>query len=106
MAFRRNMPEVARPLIEAGCDVVESPEMRALQAAELVPLVGDVDAIIAGNDRVDASVPAAPQLKIVSRWGIGVDAVDLAAATAHGVVVTNTPGLTANAVADFSFCLM
>lgn len=107
MAFRRNMPAVARPLVDAGCEVAESPEMRALQAAELVPLVGDVDAIIAGNDRVDGSVfAAAPQLKIVSRWGIGVDAVDLAAATAHGVVVTNTPGLTANAVADFSFCLM
>ena len=107
MAFRRHLPDVGRPLVEAGCEVVESPEMRALQAAELAPLVGDVDAIIAGNDQVDAAVlAAAPRLRIVSRWGIGVDAVDLEAATAHGVVVTNTPGLTANAVADFSFCLM
>ena len=48
----------------------------------------------------------APQLRHVSRIGIGYDAVDVAAATARGVVVTNTPGANANAVADFTMGLL
>ncbi len=106
-AFRSEMPESARPLTDAGCEVVEGPEWRPMTAEELAVILPGVDAVIAGNDRFEASVfPPADRLKVISRWGIGVDAIDLAAATRHGVIVTNTPGLTANAVGDFTFMLM
>jgi phosphoglycerate dehydrogenase-like enzyme len=106
-AFRRELPGSAEPLLAAGCEVIESPEWRLLEADELASVIPGIDGCIAGNDRFTRAVfECADRLKVVSRWGIGVDAVDLAAATDHGVVVTNTPGLTADAVADFAFMLM
>ena len=57
--------------------------------------MADVDALIVRSDKVTAEViGAAKNLKIVVRAGAGYDNVDLAAATARGIVVMNTPGRT------------
>lgn len=72
--------------------------------ADLLAAVADADALIIRSDKVDAEVlNAAKQLKIVVRAGAGYDNVDLAAATAHGVCVENTPGRNSNAVAELVF---
>ena len=77
------------------------------EKAELLAAVADVDAIIIRSDKVDAEVlDAAKQLKIVVRAGAGYDNVDLEAATAHNVVVMNTPGQNANAVAELVLGLL
>ena len=74
---------------------------------QLLEAVKDVNAIIIRSDVIDADVfDAAPELKIVVRAGAGYDNVDLAAATAHGVCVMNTPGQNANAVAELAIGLM
>ncbi len=74
--------------------------------AMLLNAVADADALIIRSDKIDAEVlDAARQLKIVVRAGAGYDNVDLAAATAHGVVVQNTPGQNSNAVAELVFGL-
>lgn len=74
---------------------------------ELLDAVADADAIIIRSDIVDAEViEAAKQLKIVVRAGAGYDNVDLQAATAANVVVMNTPGQNANAVAELAAGLM
>ncbi|EJX07106.1 D-3-phosphoglycerate dehydrogenase, partial [gut metagenome] len=68
---------------------------------QLLEAVADVEAIIIRSDKVDAEVlDAAKNLKIVVRAGAGYDNVDLEAATAHQVVVMNTPGQNSNAVAE------
>jgi D-3-phosphoglycerate dehydrogenase len=75
--------------------------------SKLLAASSDVDAIIIRSDVIDAEVfDAAKQLKIVVRAGAGFDNVDLAAATAHGVCVMNTPGQNSNAVAELVFGLM
>ncbi len=75
--------------------------------AQLLDAVKDADALIIRSDKVDGEVlDAAKNLKIVVRAGAGYDNVDLAAATAHGVVVENTPGQNANAVAELVFGLL
>lgn len=75
--------------------------------AQLLDAVKDVDALIIRSDVIDNEVfDAAKQLKIVVRAGAGYDNVDLAAATAHGVCVMNTPGQNSNAVAELAFGLM
>ncbi len=75
--------------------------------AELLEAVADVDALIIRSDKVTSEVlAAAPNLKIVVRAGAGYDNVDLEAATARGVVVMNTPGQNANAVAELTIAMM
>ena len=74
---------------------------------ELKAAVADVQALIVRSDKVTPAVlDEAPQLKIVVRAGAGFDNVDLAAATAHGVVVMNTPGQNSNAVAELAIAMM
>lgn len=73
----------------------------------LLDAVADADALIIRSDVVDNEVlDAAKQLKIVVRAGAGYDNIDLAAATAHGVVAMNTPGQNSNAVAELALGLM
>jgi D-3-phosphoglycerate dehydrogenase len=75
--------------------------------AQILEAVADAEAIIIRSDIVDAEVlEAAKKLKIVVRAGAGYDNVDLAAATAHNVVVMNTPGQNSNAVAELALGLM
>ena len=74
---------------------------------QLLDAVVDANAIIIRSDIIDAEViAAAKQLKIVVRAGAGYDNVDLAAATNAGVIVMNTPGQNANAVAELVFGLL
>jgi len=71
------------------------------EKAQLLDAAKDANAIIIRSDIIDAEVlDAAKELKIVVRAGAGYDNVDLAAATAHNVVVMNTPGQNSNAVAE------
>ncbi|MBQ2526115.1 MAG: 3-phosphoglycerate dehydrogenase, partial [Bacteroidales bacterium] len=94
-----------KEIIEAAgyefCALEKYPEQ-----ADLVKAVADVDALIIRSDKVTAKVlEAAKNLKIVVRAGAGFDNVDLAAATAHNVVVMNTPGQNANAVAELAIAM-
>ncbi|MTV27087.1 phosphoglycerate dehydrogenase [Nitriliruptoraceae bacterium ZYF776] len=89
----------------AGHEVVRIDPAHDLDtvAASLADAVG----WIAGTGPVTADhLAVAPHLRVVARYGVGVDAVDLAAATGRGVVVTNTPGANADAVADHTIGLM
>ena len=75
--------------------------------AQLLEAVADADALIIRSDKVTAEViEAARNLKIVVRAGAGYDNVDLAAASARGVVVMNTPGQNSNAVAELALAMM
>lgn len=74
---------------------------------QLLDAVADADALIVRSDKVTAEViAAAKNLKIVVRAGAGYDNVDLAAATARGIVVMNTPGQNSNAVAELAIAMM
>ncbi len=92
-----------RAVIEdAGAELVLLEKYTA--KSDLLAAVADVDALIIRSDKVDAEVlDAGKNLKIVVRAGAGYDNVDLAAATAHGVCVQNTPGQNSNAVAELVF---
>lgn len=93
----------------AGCDLVMHQQAGSLKAGDLLSLLPACDAVLASVETYSAetlSSPAAARLKIISRWGVGYDAVDLAAATANGIVVTNTPGFLDEAVADYTFALL
>jgi D-3-phosphoglycerate dehydrogenase / 2-oxoglutarate reductase len=79
----------------------------AHQHAALEETLSGAVAWIAGTSPIDdRHLVAAPNLKVVARYGTGCDSVDLAAAARRGVIVTNTPGANAEAVADHTVGLM
>lgn len=95
-----------KDILEAAGHEVALLEKYAEQS-DFVSAVADAEAIIIRSDKVTAEViAAAPKLKIVVRAGAGYDNVDLAAATAAGVVVMNTPGQNSNAVAELAVAMM
>jgi phosphoglycerate dehydrogenase-like enzyme len=78
-----------------------------LTAAELAPIVADADGLLAGLDEITQLVfERAPRLRVVARYGVGVDRIELAAAAQHGVTITNTPNANANAVAELTLALV
>lgn len=89
------------------------PEISGQELAgdELVAAMADIDGVIAGDDQFTDDVMAQlPQLKVISKWGIGLDGIDLAAAAARDITVTNTPGMFGDEVAEqalgYMLCLV
>lgn len=102
----QNSDLIAR--LENVCDeIVYNPHGRPLQADELPDLLADCEGYIAGLDFITADViRACPKLKVISRYGTGLDRVDLAAARDAGILVTNTPGANSTAVAELAMGLI
>jgi glyoxylate reductase len=92
----------------AGHDVEMRDVPGPIAREELLEKVCDVDALICLlSDRIDIEViDAAPALKIIANLGVGTDNIDIAAAHAKGIVVTNTPGALTETTADFTFALL
>ena len=89
----------------AGHRILRGPAHHDLD--ELRVLLHGADAWIAGTGPVTAEhLAAAPKLKIIARYGVGTEAVDLDAARSRGIPVSNTPGANADAVADHAVGLM
>jgi phosphoglycerate dehydrogenase-like enzyme len=88
-------------LAAGGCDIQVVPVAERLEETELLPLVADVDGIICGDDRITRRViEAAPRLRVILKWGTGIDSIDLAAARDRGIAVCNTPDAFTAPVAD------
>lgn len=87
---------------QAGVDVVRAVVTERLSEAELLGYAREVDGVLCGDDQFTAQVLQrfAPRLKVISKWGTGVDSIDLRAAEALGIQVFNTPDAFTDAVAD------
>lgn len=95
------LPRYEQELGATDCEMIVRIPMERLTEEELLPLVGDVDGIICGDDRLTARVlEAAPRLKVISKWGTGIDSIDTASAKSRGIVVCNSPGAFSDPVAD------
>ncbi|MCX7856923.1 MAG: phosphoglycerate dehydrogenase [Deltaproteobacteria bacterium] len=96
------------PVLEQSVgEVIHNPLGRPLKAKELLELVKDIDGWIAGLDEINWEViRAANRLKVISRYGVGVDRIDIKEASRKGIVITNTPGSNSVAVAEMTICLM
>ena len=108
-SFKPSIPSPALDQLRsfAGGTLVFNPHNRPLSEDELIPLLDGCDGCIAGLDPFTRTVVySARTLKVISRYGAGVDNVDLAAANERGITVCNTPGVNAEAVADLAFGLM
>jgi glyoxylate reductase len=106
---------VTRPIPEAGMAILRAagleihlrPEESPIPRDELLAGVAHADALLCMlTDRVDAAVLDAGPLRVVSNVAVGVDNIDLEAARARGVPVTNTPGALTDATADMAMALL
>lgn len=108
-SFDCNANPAIDKLVRAGFEVRSNPHGRRLTEGEVGDLLaqGEVVGMIAGVEPLTRKVlDRAPMLKVVSRCGIGMDSVDLAAAADRGIGVFNTPGAPVSAVAELTLGLM
>jgi len=91
-----------RPMLaENDVEIVVPTVQERLEEAELLTLVGDIDGAICGDDRFTAKVlQAAPKLKVISKWGTGIDSLDQTTAKQLGIAICNTPNAFSEPVAD------
>jgi D-3-phosphoglycerate dehydrogenase len=83
-------------------------ERGPLSEARMLELVGEVDALLCGDDAVTKAVidKALPRLKVIAKYGIGVDKIDVDYATACGIPVSFCPGVNHTTVAEHVFALL
>lgn len=105
----RKIPQQAIEMVRAAAavrlwDREDAPPPRDVILRE----VRDVDGVLSLlTDRMDGEVmDAAPRLRVVSNFAVGFDNIDVPAATQRRIVVTNTPEVLTETVADFAVCLM
>lgn len=99
--MQRTWDHFKHQLDEAGYDYDLPEVVQALSEAELLEIIDRYDGFIAGDDDVTGKViEQGGRLKVISKWGVGVDGIDRETAKARGVVVTNTPGTFGEEVAD------
>ena len=81
---------------------------KRLPEAELLPIVADATALVVRSETkvTKKVIEAAKQLRVVGRAGVGVDNVDIEAATQHGIVVMNTPGGNTVTTAELTFAML
>ena len=108
---------VTRRIPDAGLDLLRqsypnfsmNPEDRVLTRAELLENVRGLDGLLSLlTDKLDGEAmdAAGPNLKVIANHAVGFDNVDLRAATARGILVTNTPGVLTDATADHAWALL
>ncbi len=106
--MQRTLPFLQGQIDDARLEVVV-PELTSQHFSEdeLISLLPGMTAIIAGDDTISRRVlESTDDLKILIKWGIGMDAIDAAAAEDRGVIVRNTPGVFGAEVAESAFAYM
>lgn len=106
-SFGKTNPELIKTLEAKVGKVIVNTLGRSLNSAEVSALIVDCDGYIAGLDQIDRiALLNANRLKVISRYGVGVDNVDINFAKQNGIVVTNTPGANSIAVAELTLGLI
>ena len=106
-SYGKTDPQVFDTLRDAGLEVVRNETDGILDKEGMKALLADCDGIIVGVDPMDAEViAAAPKLKAIAKYGVGVDNIDLEAAKARGIKVSRTVGANSEAVADYAMALI
>jgi glyoxylate reductase len=104
----RELPGNAVERLQSAAQVEVWPDKEPPPREELLSQAARADALLTLlTDRVDAALlDGGPKLRIVSNMAVGFDNIDVEAATARGVLVTNTPGVLTETTADFAFALL
>jgi glyoxylate reductase len=104
----RRIPEAGLNKLARRCQVEIWPEPLPPPYETLISKTSECDGILSLlTDKIDAGLmDRCPRLKVVSNFAVGVNNIDIPAATARGISVGNTPGVLTDATADMAFCLL
>lgn len=104
----RRWPETVERALQERFDVVLNSADRPLSQTELVQAMAEFDVLCPTvSDRIDAGVIAGgDRVRLIANYGVGFDHIDLAAAGAKGIAVSNTPGVLTDATADIALTLL
>ena len=104
----RRWPDEVERALQERFEVVLNHADRALSAAELAQAMGEFDVICPTvSDKIDAEVlGGGDRVKLIANYGVGFDHIDLAAAKAKGIAVSNTPDVLTDATADIAMTLL
>ncbi len=106
-SFGKNNPELFESLRNAGLEVLRNESGGILDEAAMKKLLAPCAGVILGVDPLNAAVlEAAPDLRAVAKYGVGLDNIDLDLCKTRGIKVSRTVGANSNAVADYAFALM
>lgn len=106
-SFCKYSKEPIKKLEKAGFEVVLNSYHRMMNEEEFIEQLQGVDAVILSTEKLNKTViDAAPSLKMVSRYGVGLDNIDLEYCKEKGIPVTVTRGGNSNAVAEFAVTLI
>lgn len=106
-SFGKTNPRIRQELESTVGRVIYNDRGRPLTSPEVRTLLADCDGYIAGLDTVDeSSLECAPRLKVIARYGVGLDRVDIEAATRRSIVVTYTPQANTSSVAELTIGLL
>src|SRR5512138_2635921 len=91
-----------------GLDIIVADVRERMEEQALLAYAGQFDGAVCGDDRFTARVleACAPRLRVISKWGTGIDSIDRVAAACHGIRVCNTPNAFTLPVADTVFGYM
>lgn len=93
--------EYQQRLASEGIELIPAQVEERLGEAELLKIIKDIDGIICGDDRITKRVlETAPRLKVISKWGTGIDSIDSTEAEQRGIPVYRTPNAFSEPVAD------
>lgn len=106
-SYGKNDPRLKTELESTVGEVIYNPTGKPLSSAEVKKLLPGIDGYIAGLDVIDRdALQGADCLKVIARYGVGIDSVDLQAAREKNIAVTNTPGANSVSVAELAVGLM
>ena len=106
-SFGKNNPKPIEMLKEKGYEVIINPYGRIMTEEEMIEQINDIDGIVIGVDPLNINVlKHAKKLKVISKYGVGIDNIDIAYAKGAEIPVTRTVGANANAVADYAMALL
>jgi len=106
-SYGRYNPELKTVLEAAVTEVIYNTTGKPLSSKAVSEMLPGIDGYIAGLDHIDhGALTTADKLKVIARYGVGIDRVDLNAAKEKGIIVTNTPGANSASVAEIALTMM
>jgi len=105
-SFGKIVPDGLK-ILEDMAEIKRSPYDRPMTEEELIQSLKDIDAVVLGVDKCSRKViESLERMRVIGRHGVGLDNVDLDAATEKGIIVTYTPHVNADSVADHTWALI